>query len=151
MRTTLKAKSVKVASRLVLTLQMAAMLAFSSAFALPSAMAANAPSQDVKRTVLERHDIPGTDEEMQMILVDFPPGATSSPHHHPVTGLVYIIEGTAESAYGNDAPKIYHAGDTMQDIANVPHTLFRNPDNNHPLRFLIFANLHKGQSYRVMP
>jgi len=119
--------------------------------AAPVAMAADASAPQIKRTVLERHAIPGTDEEMQMIMVEFPPGAVSPLHHHPVAGLSYIVEGTAESAYGKDAPKVYHAGDTLQDIPDVPHTLFRNPDNTHVLRFLIFANLHKDQPYLIVP
>jgi quercetin dioxygenase-like cupin family protein len=72
-------------------------------------------------------------------------------HHHPVAGLNYIVEGTAESAYGRDVPKLYRQGDTLQDLPDVPHTVFRNPDRNKVLRFLVFTTLHTGQAYTVVP
>jgi len=148
----LKILNVKTGSRAV-TFIWRGVVAFvcASLFASSSAMAADASTSQITRTVLERHEIPGTDEEMQMILAEFPPGTVSALHHHTVEGLVYVLEGTAESAYGNDAPKIYHAGDVMKDIPDVPHTIFRNPDPDHTLRILIFTNLHKGQPYRIVP
>jgi quercetin dioxygenase-like cupin family protein len=100
---------------------------------------------------LESHDIAGTDREMVLREVTIAPGGAAPLHHHTVPGLVFIVEGVAESAYGNDAPKLYHAGETMQDIADIPHTLFRNADPNKPLRFLTFYAAAKGQPYLVTP
>lgn len=105
----------------------------------------------ISRTVLERRPIPGTDQSMELILVTFQPGVSAPLHHHPIAGLNYIVEGTAESAYGRDAPRLYRAGDTLQDLPDVPHTIFRNPDKNKVLRFLIFANLRADQPYTVAP
>ena len=114
-----------------------------------AADASNMPP--ISRTVLERRPIPGTDQSMALILVTFQPGVSAPLHHHPVAGLNYIVEGTAESAYGRDAPRLYRAGDTLQDLPNVPHTIFRNPDKDKVLRFLIFANLRADQPYTVAP
>jgi len=65
--------------------------------------------------------------------------------------LVFVVEGVAESAYGNDPPKLYHAGETLQDLADIPHTLFGNADPDKPLRFLTFYAAAKGQPYLVTP
>lgn len=119
------------------------------AFFLSHANAADVPP--ISRTVLEQRPIAGTDQSMELILVTFQPGVSAPLHHHPVAGLNYIVEGTAESAYGSDTPKLYHQGDTLQDLPNVPHTIFRNPDKRKVLRFLIFANVHAGQAYSVVP
>ncbi|MFM0291156.1 cupin domain-containing protein [Paraburkholderia megapolitana] len=105
----------------------------------------------ITRTTLERHAIPGTDQELRMDLVTLLPGVSAPLHHHPVAGLNYIIEGTAESAYGNDPPRLYHAGESLQDQAMVPHTLFRNVDDHAVLRFLIFSTITVGQPYTVVP
>lgn len=105
----------------------------------------------IVRTLLEKRAISGSDQEMQMMLITFQPGAASPLHHHPVAGLAYIVEGAAESAYGDDAPRIYRAGETLQDLPNVPHTLFRNASNMEILRFLVFANLRPGQPYLITP
>jgi quercetin dioxygenase-like cupin family protein len=107
--------------------------------------------QPITRTVLEKRPIPGTDESMEIILVVLQPGVAAPVHHHSVAGLNYILDGTAESAYGTDAPKLYHTGDTLQDLPDVPHTVFRNVDKQKPLRFLIFANVHANQPYSMTP
>jgi quercetin dioxygenase-like cupin family protein len=117
----------------------------------PALAAEPTPIPPISRTVLEHHPIADTDQTMEIIQVTLQPGASAPVHHHPVPGLVYILEGSAESAYGNDAPKRYRAGDTMQDLPNVPHTVFRNPDPHKVLRFLVFANLPAGQAYTVVP
>lgn len=105
----------------------------------------------ISRTVLERRPVPGTDQNMELILVTFQPGVSAPLHHHPVGGLNYIVEGSAESAYGHDVPKLYREGDTLQDLPDVPHTIFRNPDRNKVLRFLIFTTLRADQAYTVVP
>jgi quercetin dioxygenase-like cupin family protein len=101
--------------------------------------------------ILESHDMPGSDREMVMREVTIAPGAVAPLHHHTVPGLVFILEGTAESAYGNDPPRLYRAGESMQDRADVPHTLFRNTDPDRPLRILTFYVAAKGQPYVVTP
>lgn len=105
----------------------------------------------ISRTVLERRPLPGSDQNMVLILVTLQPGVSAPLHHHPVAGLNYIVEGTAESAYGRDVPKLYRQGDTLQDLPDVPHTVFRNPERNKVLRFLVFTTLHTGQAYTVVP
>jgi len=105
----------------------------------------------VTRTTLERHVIPGSDQEMRMDLIVLAPGVAAPLHHHPVAGLIYILEGTAESAYGNEKPRLYHAGESLQDRAVIPHTLFRNPDQHAALRFLVFYTIKMGQPYLVVP
>lgn len=127
------------------------LMASSAAFTVFPSRASAAGVPPISRTVLEQRPIPGTDQSMELILVTFQPGVSAPLHHHPVAGLNYIVEGTAESAYGNDAPKLYHQGDTLQDLPDVPHTVFRNPDKSKVLRFLIFANVHAGQAYSVAP
>ncbi len=99
------------------------------------------------RRVLERRAMPGSNRELVLVEVVYPPGAVAPPHRHPVPGLVYILEGVAASAYGDDAPRLYHSGDTLQDRDDVPHTLFRNADPDHPLRFLVAYVLEPERDY----
>lgn len=101
--------------------------------------------------LLERHEVAGSDQDLTLVEITFAPGAAAPLHHHPVPGLNFIVAGTAESAYGNDQPRIYRAGESLQDLAGVPHTLFRNPDQAAPLRFLIFYVLGRDQPYTVFP
>lgn len=118
---------------------------------LARAQAASPAGSKPTLRVLERHEVAGTDQDMSLVEVVFPPGLVAALHHHLVPGLNFIVEGVAESAYATDPPRTYRAGDTLQDLANVPHTIFRNPDGAAPLRFLIFYVLGRNQPYTAFP
>lgn len=105
----------------------------------------------VTRKVLERLPLPGSHQELTVVEVTYPPGGVAPLHRHPVGGVVYIVEGVAESAYGSDEPRQYRAGQTLQDRADIPHTHFRNCDWDRPLRFLTIYVLEPGRSYTLEP
>ena len=105
----------------------------------------------VTRKILERLPMPGDHRELAVVEVTYPPGGLAPLHRHPVGGVIYIIEGVAESAYGSDDPRVYRAGETLQDLVDIPHTLFRNCDPEHPLRFLTIYVLEPGRSYTMEP
>jgi quercetin dioxygenase-like cupin family protein len=105
----------------------------------------------VSRKTLERLALPGDARELVVAEVTYPPGGVAPLHRHPVGGIIYIVEGTAESAYGNEAPRVYRAGETLQDRADLPHTLFRNSDPERELRFLTIYALEPGRSYTMEP
>jgi quercetin dioxygenase-like cupin family protein len=105
----------------------------------------------VTRKVLERLPVPGDHRELVVVEVTYPPGGSAPLHRHPVGGAIYIVEGIAESAYGSDEPRQYRAGETLQDRADIPHTLFRNCDSQRPLRFLTIYVLEPGRSYTMDP
>jgi hypothetical protein len=65
--------------------------------------------------------------------------------------LRYRISVRARAAYGSDEPRLYRAGETLQDRADIPHTLFRNCDSERPLRFLTIYVLEPGRSYTMEP
>jgi quercetin dioxygenase-like cupin family protein len=105
----------------------------------------------VTRTILEHLSLPGDGRELVVAEVTYPPGGVAPRHRHPVGGIIYIVEGVAESAYGDDEPRVYRAGETLQDRADLPHTLFRNCDSERPLRFLTIYALEPGRSYTMEP
>jgi quercetin dioxygenase-like cupin family protein len=107
--------------------------------------------QGVTRKVLERLPLPGDARELAVVEVTYPPAGVAPFHRHPVGGIIYIVEGIAESAYGSDAPRQYRAGETLQDRADLPHTHFRNCDPDRPLRFLTIYVLEPGRSYTMEP
>lgn len=103
----------------------------------------------ITRKVVERHEIPGSTDELEMILIEYAPGAAAAPHLHPVVGLNYIIQGTAESQYEGEALKTFRAGDSYQDPANMKHLIFRNASKTEPLKFLVACKIPKGQSFVI--
>jgi quercetin dioxygenase-like cupin family protein len=102
---------------------------------------------EINRQVLERAAIGGTDEELRLMLIEYPPSASAPVHRHPVIGLCYVIEGTAESQYEGEPVKTFRAGDSYQDSATKKHLIFRNPSTTSPLRFTCSAKIGKGQEF----
>jgi len=95
------------------TIGVAALLAaaFLGFDALTAAETTKEGGNEMTRQELERRPIPGTDLEMRLNLVTQPPGYSEPVHHHPGPSFVYMLEGTAESAYGEEDIKRFHAGD----------------------------------------
>jgi quercetin dioxygenase-like cupin family protein len=92
----------------------------------------------IQRTVLLRHPIadrPGW--EVRMVLLEYPPGAAAPRHHHPVEGYGYVLSGAVESAFGDDAPRTFVAGEAFVDDAKRVHTISHNADPAAPLRMLV--------------
>ncbi len=104
----------------------------------------------ISRKVIERSEIPGSNEELQMILIEYPPGAEAPPHIHPVVGLNYIIDGTAQSQYEGEPLKILRAGDTYQDQANRKHLVFKNESKTKKLKFLVTCKIRSGHVFTQM-
>jgi len=119
-----------------------------TAWGVETPHAAVATVSKIERQTLERIPLPNTDEELQMMLVTFPPGAESEPHMHPVEGMNYIVEGMAESQYEGHPLERYKAGDSYLDLASVTHKVFRNPSKTHPLKFVIAFKIKKGVAFK---
>ncbi|WP_072825496.1 cupin domain-containing protein [Bradyrhizobium erythrophlei] len=88
---------------------------------------------------------------MRLSLVTQPPGYSAPLHHHPGQGFVYMLEGTAESAYGDEAVKRFRAGDHWTEPADVAHRVARNPDAQAVRRFLVFSVNRPGEPGTVSP
>jgi quercetin dioxygenase-like cupin family protein len=99
-----------------------------------------------KRTLLRREEVTGMPGwETMLYLVELPPGGAAPAHRHTVVGLGYVLEGTFESAFGDDAPMIRHEGESFVDGIEQVHTRFRNVSRERPLRFLMSYTLKKGE------
>lgn len=102
---------------------------------------------EASRRVLEQSAIPGSDEELRLMLVEFPPGHASDVHSHPVVGLCYVVEGTAMSQYEGEEIKRFSAGQSYQDQPNKVHVIFRNASTAEPLRFICAAKIKVGAPF----
>lgn len=100
------------------------------------------------RTILQSHVNPDG-SEFRLILDIFPPGLVVPPHHHPVIGFNYVLEGQAESHYeGQDLISV-GPGDTFQDLNTSRHVHFRNLSESKPLLVLLSYTLPKGQEFFI--
>ena len=106
---------------------------------------------EIKRTLLQTSPIaklPGW--ETRLFLVEYPPGADGSGHSHPVVGLGYVLEGSVVSAFDDDEPETFIAGQSFMDAASL-HRVSRNGSATEPLRFLIAYAVKTGEPNTVSP
>lgn len=106
----------------------------------------------IQRTLLETSPVeamPGW--ETRIYLIEYPPGADGSGHSHPVRGIGYMLSGSIVSAFGDDAPVTFKAGESFQDEAHVMHTISRNASETEPMRFLIAYTVKTGEPVTVYP
>jgi quercetin dioxygenase-like cupin family protein len=89
--------------------------------------------------------------ETRLYLIEYPPGADGSGHHHPVVGLGYMLNGNILSAFGDDSAIEIHEGEAFQDAAHRIHTISRNASETKPLRFVIAYTVKQGEPVTVFP
>jgi quercetin dioxygenase-like cupin family protein len=67
----------------------------------------------IKRTILQRADVPGTNLEIIYATVEIAAGFKSGRHNHPGVVIGHVVEGDFWVALDGQPEKILHAGDTM--------------------------------------
>lgn len=114
-------------------------------------MGAESMNAEIKRTLLQTSPIaemPGW--ETRLFLVEHPPGADASGHSHPVVGLGYVLEGSVVSAFDDNQPETFAAGQSFKDAASF-HRVSRNGSETERLRFLIAYAVKTGEPNTVWP
>jgi quercetin dioxygenase-like cupin family protein len=105
--------------------------------AIATPAAAHGPGETV--TPNFEHAIPNIPgKSLIAVLVDYPPGAASSPHTHAKSAFIYayVVSGAIESQV-NDGPKrVYHAGESFYEAPGSRHTVSRNASATEPARLL---------------
>lgn len=120
---------------------------FASASLLPNVASSEEPTRKLVRTLLEAVEIPGSGEELRLFQVEIAPGYSVPPHYHPVAGVCYVIDGTAETQYEGEDAKVVRQGDSFHDLANKTHSVFRNKSATDVLKFVCATRIEKGQNY----
>jgi quercetin dioxygenase-like cupin family protein len=109
-------------------------------------------SPAVRRTLLSAcaaEGLPGW--ETRLYLIEYPPGADTSGHHHPVPGVGFVLDGAILSAFGSESTVTVRAGESFVDVAKQIHTVAKNASETAPLRFLVAYTVKEGEPVTVLP
>jgi quercetin dioxygenase-like cupin family protein len=80
-------------------------------------------------------NVPG--KSVTAVVVTFPPGAKSPPHHHAGSVLVYVLSGEVRSENSATGPaKVYKAGETFFEPAGSAHLVSENVSATEPATIL---------------
>jgi len=83
-------------------------------------------------------------KEVQMIVVDYPPGAVDPVHRHDAHAFVYVLEGSIVMAVKGGKEMTLKPGDTFHEGPNDIHTVGRNASSTQPAKFVVFLIKNKG-------
>ena len=148
------AGSAAIASQLfaVATLAEAAEGAAPMGETMPKAANPIAGDKGVTVRPILQHDLPDMPgKQISMVIVEFAPGAGNSPHSHPGSTVVYVMEGSVVSQVDPDKPVTYHAGQTWYELPSHTHRIARNASKTRPAKILAVLVSDKGQDLVLPP
>jgi quercetin dioxygenase-like cupin family protein len=90
--------------------------------ALAQQMAPPASTAGLKRTVLQKFDVPAGDRETVTALIEIPPNMDVARHTHPGPEVDYVLEGEVNLVVEGQPPKTYKAGDSFSIPQGVVHS-----------------------------
>jgi quercetin dioxygenase-like cupin family protein len=80
-----------------------------------------APTAGLKRTLIQKFDVPPGERETVVAVVEIPPNADVARHTHPGPETDYVLEGDLILNVEGVGPKPYKAGDSFYIPAGVVH------------------------------
>ncbi|RDT02195.1 cupin domain-containing protein, partial [Burkholderia contaminans] len=83
-------------------------------------------------------------KEVEMIVVDYPPGSVDPVHRHDAHAFVYVLDGSIVMGLNGGKEVTLHAGDTFHEGPKDIHTVGRNASSTKPARFVVFLIKNKG-------
>lgn len=82
---------------------------------------AAAQQQDIKRTIFQKSDVPGTGYETVLGIAEIAPNVKVASHTHPGTESSYVLEGSLALEVQGQPTRTVKAGESMFVPANTPH------------------------------
>ena len=82
---------------------------------------AAAQQQDIKRTIFQKSDVPGTNYETVLGMAEIAPNVNVALHTHPGTESSYVLEGSLTLEVQGQPERTVKAGESMLVPANTPH------------------------------
>lgn len=92
-----------------------------SANAQQSTPAATNQTQNIKRTPLQKFDVPGAPYETVIGIAEIAPNVAIGRHSHPGPESGYLIEGSFELLIDGEQPRQLKAGDSYLVPPNTTH------------------------------
>ena len=108
----------------------------------PAAASAPSAASAVKRTVLRRVDVPDSNYEVVVVLVEAPARTNAGRHTHAGTVVGYVIEGEYTMLLDGEAPQQLEKGDALQVPTGVVHD---ERTGDAPAKLLAVFTVEKGK------
>lgn len=109
------------------------------------------PAQAISAKVILQQALEGvdlTDQEVNMVIVEFPPNNVGAAHRHPGQTFGYLLEGELESTFEGKTYN-YKKGDSFYEFPNGLHNGTRNPSSTVTAKLLVFFINEKGKANTI--
>jgi len=75
---------------------------------------------------------------MVAVVVTYPPGGKSTPHHHAGSAFIYahVLSGAIRCQVDNDAAQVYRAGEGFYEVPGSHHRISENASDKDPASLL---------------
>lgn len=120
-------------------------------FAFGPTLVRSAPaSQPASRPAPPAFDYPIPNiagKSLLAVVVDYPPGARSAPHHHAPSAFItaYVLEGAIRSQVDDGPVRVYHAGESFTENPGAHHRVSENASATKPAKMLAIFVLDTGE------
>jgi quercetin dioxygenase-like cupin family protein len=111
---------------------------FCTAGLVAGAPAGHARETDAVKVVFQRAipNVPG--KNLVAVVVSYPPGGKSLPHHHAKSAFIYarVLAGAIRSAVGTEPEKVYRTGESFHEDPGADHRVSENASATQPASLL---------------
>ena len=113
-----------------------------AAGAIGYAAGAAAPSEV---QVAFRHTLPNAPgKTLTAVVVNYPPGGKSNPHHHAGVIFAYVLSGAVRSQVNDEPARVYQAGESFFEDLNAHHRISENDSETEPARLIAISVADDG-------
>lgn len=118
-------------------------------FALPAVAFAQSGGTVHKAFEHKLPNVPG--KTMTAVVVEYPPGAKSPPHHHAPSGFIfaYVLSGEIRSQIAGSPAKVYQAGESWYEDPGDHHVVSENASDTEPARLLAVFVADDGETLTI--
>jgi quercetin dioxygenase-like cupin family protein len=114
---------------------------------VPGAAVAQTPPTG--RTQAFNHPIPNIPgKSILAVVVDYPPGAKSPPHHHAGSAFItaYVLQGAVRSQVDDGPVTVYRAGEYFTEKPGAHHRVSENASESEPAKLMAIFVLDTGDA-----
>jgi quercetin dioxygenase-like cupin family protein len=108
----------------------------------PAGPATPTPTAPIKRTILQRTDVPGTNLELIYASVEISAGFKAGRHTHPGVVMAQIVDGDFWLQLDGQPEQVFHAGESL----TLPDRAVHNEGSlDKPVKINVVYVVEKGK------
>lgn len=117
-----------------------------AAFMLPVSVAAQ--KAEIKRTLLQQHDLSVPGKEVVQATIDFGAHTAFGKHYHPGEEIIYVVKGSLQYEVEGSLPVTLKAGEVLFIPAGTVHSA-KNDTNENAVELATYV-VEKGKQLVVL-